>query len=83
MFMQSDLVRYVGNKPLLKKSNVKKGEVLAQMGNEPGVYVVEFGDDAYVVREDELTRYVATAQDLEQAKVIEIQKKHYRRSSEE
>lgn len=81
--MQSDLVRYIGNKPSLKKSNVKKGEVLAQMGNEPGVYVVEFGDDAYVVREDELTRYVATAQDLDQAKVAEVVQKKRRRSEDE
>lgn len=81
MFMQGDVVRYVGNKPRKEK----RGEVLAPMGAEPGTYVVEFGDDAYVCQEADLTRYVATAQEMVDAtKEPEVlQKKKRRRSAED
>lgn len=80
MFMQGDAVRYVGKKA---RKTSGRGEVLAPMGGETGVYVVEFGDDAYVCREAELTRYVATAQELEQAKTEVVQKKRRRSADEE
>lgn len=85
MFMQGDIVRYSGNKPSLRKSDTKRGEVLAQMGGEKGVYVVEFGDNAYVIPEGELTRYVATAQDLDQSqKSAEVvQNKRRKHSNQE
>lgn len=83
MFMQGDIVRYTGNKPSIKKSDNGRGEVLAPMGNEPGVYVVEFGDNAYVVGGDSLTKYVATLQDAEQAaRATEVQKKRRRHNEE-
>lgn len=77
MFMQGDIVRYIGNKPSLKKTS--RGEVLAQMGNEKGVYVVEFETNAYVLSEAELTK------DLERvAKAAEVvQKKRHKHSDEE
>lgn len=85
MFMQGDIVRYVGSNPALKKGDVSRGEVLAPMGNEPGVYVVEFGnEEAYVVPEASLTRYVASIQDLEKAaKEPEVVQKKRRRSSDD
>lgn len=85
MFMQGDIVRYTGNKPSIKKNENGRGEVLAQMGNENGVYVVEFGDNAYVLPESSLTKYVATAQDSEQAKRAAevVQKKRKRHNDEE
>ena len=82
MFMQGDIVRYVGNKPSLKKAS--RGEVLAQMGNEKGVYVVEFETDAYVLPEAELTNYVASSQDLDRsAKATEVVQKKRRKHSDE
>ncbi len=82
MFMQGDTVRYVGKRAL--KNESKRGEVLAPMGNEPGVYVVEFGDEAYVMPESSLARYVATLQDLEQAaKATEVVQKKRRKHSDE
>jgi hypothetical protein len=82
MFMQGDTVRYIGRRAL--KNESKLGEVLAPMGNEPGVYVVEFGDEAYVMPESSLARYVATPQDLEQAaKATEVVQKKRRKHSDE
>lgn len=83
MFMQGDVVRYVGQRAL--KNESKRGEVLASMGNEPGVYVVEFGDEAYVMPESSLARYVPSTQELEAAaKEPEVlQKKKRRRSPDE
>ena len=82
MFMQGDVVRYVGRRAL--KNDSKRGEVLAPMGNEPGVYVVEFGDEAYVMPEASLTRYVASLQDVEQAaKATEVVQKKRRKHSDE
>lgn len=83
MFMSGDTVRYVGDKLSLKKGETR-GEVLAPISNEPGVYVVEFGVDAYVVPEAELTRYAASKQELEQAaKEPEVFQKKRRRNAEE
>jgi hypothetical protein len=81
--MQGDTVRYVGNKTSLKKS--ERGEVLAPMGGEQGVYVVEFSDNAYVVVEEDLVKYNASAQDLKApAKEPDVvQKKNRRRSATE
>jgi len=87
MFMQGDVVRYVGGGRLavtLKKKEIRKGEVLAPMGNEPGVYTVEFGEDAYVLPEHSLAKYVASAQDLEAAaKEPEVLQKKRRRNTDE
>lgn len=82
MFMQGDSVRYVGSKSSLKKAG--RGEVLAPMGGEPGVYVVEFSDAAYVVADADLNKYLATPQDLEQAaKATEVVQKKRRKHSDE
>lgn len=82
MFMQGDAVRYVGRRAL--KNETKRGEVLAPMGNEPGVYVVAFGDDAYVMPEASLRTYVATTQELEAAtKEPEVVQKKRRRQSDD
>jgi hypothetical protein len=82
MFMQGDTVRYVGRRAL--KNESKRGEVLAPMGNEPGVYVVEFGDDAYVMPEASLAKYVPSVQELEAAvKEPEVVQKKRRRSPED
>jgi hypothetical protein len=83
MLMQGDTIRYVGNKTSLKKSD--RGEVLAPMGGETGVYVIELGGNAYVVAEEDLVKYNASAQDMKApAKEPDVvQKKSRRRSATE
>lgn len=59
MFQQGDLVNYVGEK-FASEIRSKLGEVVARVKNEPGAYVVDFGDDAYIVGERSLTRFKAS-----------------------
>jgi hypothetical protein len=69
MFMQGDLVRYVGQKFFgdFKKKDIKRGEVLSRVHNQQGAYVVEFGDDAFVMPESSLERWIPSKKDLETA----------------
>jgi hypothetical protein len=88
MFMQGDLVRYVGQKFFgdFKKKDIKRGEVIARVGNQDGVYVVEFGDDSFVMPESSLQRYIPSKKDLETAAKepeVTVQKKQRRRVVEE
>lgn len=85
MFMRGDLVRYVGSKFAgdLKKKEVRMGEILTRIPNEEGVYVVEFGDDAYTMSEGSLVRY-EPKKDLDpSAKDPEVVQKRRRRSEDE
>ena len=62
MFLPGDKVKYVG--PVVfrddKGNNLsiagKMGEVVAKVAGEPNGFVVEFGDDAYVVSGSNLAR---------------------------
>lgn len=60
MFMQGDFVRYVG-----RKFNLKTGEIVAKIQNQEGVFVVEFGDDSYVMPESSLAKWTPTPAQLE------------------
>jgi hypothetical protein len=86
MFMRGDLVRYCGSKFAgdLKKNGVRSGEILTRIPNEEGVYVVEFGDEAYTMSEGSLTLYVPSKQDLDPSvKEAEVVQKKRRRQSED
>ena len=61
MYMPGDKVKYVGR--TLNVSS-KVGEVIAKVVNEPNAFIVEFGDDSYVVSLDSLARhYMAQGSD--------------------
>lgn len=83
MFMQGDLVRYVGQKFAheFKKKEIKRGEVISRVHNQEGVFVVEFGDDSFVMPEGSLVRYVPSKKELETAAKepeVTVQKKRRR-----
>lgn len=82
MFMQGDRVRYVGSK---LNADVRKsfGEVCSRVLNQKNVYVVDFGDDSYIMPESSLAPYVATAKELEQAAKSEAMVTKRRRASED
>lgn len=67
--MQGDRVRYRGNKFARELSGKGKvGEVVAHVQNQKGAYVVDFGDDAYVMGEHSLERWKPTAAELKEGK---------------
>jgi hypothetical protein len=83
MFMQGDLVRYVGQKFAheFKKKEIKRGEVISRVHNQDGAFVVEFGDDSFVMPESSLVRYVPSKKELETASKepeVTVQKKRRR-----
>lgn len=59
-FNLDDKVTYVGNR-FSKELGGKMGWIIAPVNNEDHKYVVEFGDDAYVVNESSLTHFKATS----------------------
>lgn len=61
-FYQDDKVTYVGSR-LARQVGNKHGWVVGQVKNEPGVYVVEFEGDSYIVPAADLIRFKATAKD--------------------
>jgi hypothetical protein len=70
MFLPGDKVKYVGSTSLRdNKANIlsvsgKIGEVVAKVTGEPNGFVVEFGDDAFILNGDNLARcYVASETD--------------------
>jgi len=69
MYMQGDKVRYSGQKFARELSGKGKvGEVVAHVQNQPGAYVVDFGDDSYVMGERSLTHWRPTAAELKEGK---------------
>lgn len=83
MFMQGDLVRYVGQKFFaeFKKKEIKRGEVISRVHNQDGAYVVEFGDDSFVMPASSLERWIPSKKDLETAAKepeVTVQKKRRR-----
>lgn len=79
MYMAGDQIRYNGNKFSndIKKNGAFKGEVITSIDGEPGVYVVEFGDDAYVMRDTCFTKWEPSQ--LEEKEPVEYNKKRLRR----
>lgn len=86
MYFQGDRVRYIGRRFAKELSGKGKvGEVCAQVQNQKGAYVVDFGDDSYVMPEGSLERYRPTAAELKEGKaepVIETRRRK-RASSED
>ena len=62
MFMPGDKVKYVGDKIFTDAKGVpvnlatKVGEVVARVSGEPYGYVVEIGDDSYIMSGHNLAR---------------------------
>lgn len=56
MYMAGDKVRYVGNNAKHNLSG-KIGEVVAPIQGEPNGFVVDFGDDTYVIDARNLVRH--------------------------
>ncbi len=56
VFMPDDKVVYVG-KTLASEIGAKQGWVIAPVRNEQGAYVVEFGDESFVVSAASLAKY--------------------------
>jgi hypothetical protein len=85
MYMQGDKVRYAGRKFARELSGKGKvGEVVAHVQNQPGAYVVDFGDDSYVMGERSLERWRPTAAELKEGKTeptVEVRRR--KRSSDE
>ena len=59
MLLMGDKVKYVGRK-YSAELGTKLGEVVASVSGEDSMLVVDFGDDAYVVREFLLRKLTPT-----------------------
>ena len=62
MFLPGDKVKYVGTGTFRDERGAnlgiagKRGEVIAKIAGEPNGFVVEFGDDSYIVSGDNLAK---------------------------
>lgn len=77
MYMPFDLVTYTGEK-FRGDIKDKLGEVVCPVAGDPGKYVVEFGDNSYILGEGSFRRYYPSAKDKEVVKQ-ELQVTHRRR----
>ncbi|CAB4196718.1 hypothetical protein UFOVP1290_238 [uncultured Caudovirales phage] len=68
-FFQDDQVRYVGTQHAqeFRAKKVGVGIVIAKVGAQDNAYVCEFGDDAYVMPETSLMKFVPTEKELKEA----------------
>lgn len=62
LFMPGDRVKYVGSKTFVDGNstitlNSKIGEVVCKIKGDSDAFVVEFGDDAFVLRGENLRRH--------------------------
>lgn len=86
MFMQGDRVRYIGAKFAGEMKNTfRGGEICSRILNQPGMYVVDFGDDSYVMPASSLEIFVPTKKELEQAAKAEteVTKRRKKQSEDE
>ncbi len=65
MFMPGDKVKYTGSNVFQDSSgavnlNSKIGEVVTKVSGEDKAYVVEFGDESFILHEDNLRRHYFT-----------------------
>jgi len=62
MFLPGDKVKYVGTGTFRDERGTnlgiagKRGEVIAKIAGEPNGFVVEFGDDSYIINGSNLAR---------------------------
>jgi NAD kinase len=54
-YLPGDFVRYVGHK-FFQDLNAKTGVVVGFIENQKNVFVVDFGDDTYILRESSLVK---------------------------
>jgi hypothetical protein len=73
-FYQDDKVTYIGSKRAKELGN-KQGWVIGQIKNEPGVYVVEFEGESYVMPASSLTKFRATSKDSG-PEIRQLRKRH-------
>lgn len=73
MFQRFDRVDYVGSK-LTSELHSKVGNIISKVEREKGAYVVEFGDDAFIVSEANLRKHVATAKEEKETLVLRTRK---------
>ena len=69
MWMQGDKVRYVGNK-FRGEIGSRLGEVVAQVQNQPSAVVVDFGEFAYVCRNDSLSKVTVRPTEEKEVEVV-------------
>ena len=74
MYFQGDKVRYVGQRHAheFSKKKITHGEVCARVQNQDGAYVVEFGDDSYVMSEHSLSPWRPSAKEIADAAKEEV-----------
>jgi hypothetical protein len=72
MFMPGDRVQHVGARSELRG---RYGFVVSRVLNDTTEYVVEFGDDSYVVSVNQLVRAKYTQKDEEKQREVEIQRR--------
>jgi len=53
MYFMGDKVSYIGS----KFKNLKMGTIISRVQNQTQTFVVDFGEDAYVIHEKLLTKY--------------------------
>lgn len=84
MYMPFDKVRYTGRRyASILSGKGKIGDVCAQVQNQPGVYVVDFGDESFVLPERSLERWYPTAQEIKEGKGEPLVETRRRRRSED
>lgn len=82
-YMPDDKVAYTGSK-FAKEIGSAQGWVICEVRNDPGLYVVEFGMDSYLIRGGLLAEFKATPKDdKNQVHGIEIRRNRRRASEDE
>jgi hypothetical protein len=79
-FQQDDKVTYKGTR-FARELHGKLGVVCSRVQNRPSGVVVDFGDDAYVMDESNLSKFVPSKE--QESKGVEIQVQRRKRSSED
>lgn len=84
-YMPDDKVQYVGSR-FAKELAGGQGWVISDVRNDPGLYVVEFGSDSYLLRDTVLAPFQASPKDLKnqnEVHGVEIRRNRRRANEEE
>lgn len=82
-YMPDDKVAYTGSK-FAKDIGGAQGWVICEVRNDPGLYVVEFGMDSYLIRSNLLADFKAPPKEEKgQAHGVEIRHNRRRATEEE
>lgn len=84
-YMPDDKVQYAGSR-FGKELAGAQGWVICEVRNDPGLYVVEFGSDSYLLRDTVLAPFQASPKDLKaqnEIHGIEIRRNRRRATEEE